>query len=384
MTDKDLYDRREQTLVKHLILGHYLERFAHIVGTKWPTITYIDCFAGPWNVRSEKLEDSSFAIALNELRKARETLDRRGKPLRLRVLFIEKDRSAFSQLQEFAENVRDAEVRILNRELENSVDDILRFIQGGHDTFPFYFIDPTGWTGFRLDVIRPLLQAKPGEVLINFMTEHIRRHLGHEPSRQGFIDLFGSDQALERVKGLSGIERDEAMVGEFMEAVKIRGGFSHVLSAVVLHPEKERTHFHLIYGTRHPKGIEVFKDAEERAMKTMLQVRTAAQARREQERTGQVSLPFGNLGPPASPYFDELRERYLNLGRNKVLELLESRKRLLYDEAWAVALSRPLVWESDLKAWIQTWQKDGLIVVEGLQGKEKVPRCGKGHTLVAT
>jgi hypothetical protein len=74
MTDTDLYVGREQTLVKHFILRHYLERFAHIVGTHWDTITYVDCFSGPWNVRSEELKDSSFSLALDELRKARESL----------------------------------------------------------------------------------------------------------------------------------------------------------------------------------------------------------------------------------------------------------------------------------------------------------------------
>lgn len=73
MTSEEIYDRREQTLVKHLILRRYLEGFAHIVGSRWSSITYVDGFAGPWNVRSEQLEDSSFVIALEELRKARET-----------------------------------------------------------------------------------------------------------------------------------------------------------------------------------------------------------------------------------------------------------------------------------------------------------------------
>lgn len=385
MSDDELYHRREQTLVKHLILRHYLERFAHIVGHSWPSITYVDCFAGPWNVKSDQLEDSSFAIALTELRKARETLAGRGKALGLRVLFIEKHRAAFRQLEEFAKGIRDAEVKILNREVEDSVEEISSFIRRGQDTFPFIFIDPTGWTGFRLEVIGPLLQLVPGEVLINFMTEHIRRFLGHKPSRQSFIDLFDSDRVWARLETLSGVERDDAMVGEFMGAVKRRGKFSHVLSAIVLHPEKERAHFHLIYGTRHPKGVEVFKEAEEKAMETMLQVRSDAQLRREREKTGQYSLLelFGEPVLGASHYFDELRERYLSRASQKVLELLEGRKRLPYDEAWAAALSWPLVWESDLREWIRNWRLNGLILVEGLQGRATVPRRGRGHTLVS-
>jgi three-Cys-motif partner protein len=64
-----LYLEREQTLVKHIILKDYLQRFAQIVATFCKVITYVDCFSGPWNVRSKEMEDSSFALALAELRK---------------------------------------------------------------------------------------------------------------------------------------------------------------------------------------------------------------------------------------------------------------------------------------------------------------------------
>lgn len=57
---EDTYHGREQTLVKHLVLKLYLERFAHIIYSRWDSITYIDGFAGPWNVRTSDLADSSF------------------------------------------------------------------------------------------------------------------------------------------------------------------------------------------------------------------------------------------------------------------------------------------------------------------------------------
>jgi hypothetical protein len=56
LSNDDLYIGREQTLVKHIILKHYLERFAIIVGWHWDTLTYVDCFSGPWNVQSDDLK----------------------------------------------------------------------------------------------------------------------------------------------------------------------------------------------------------------------------------------------------------------------------------------------------------------------------------------
>jgi three-Cys-motif partner protein len=73
MSEQDLYGGREQTQIKHFILRKYLERFAHIIGSRWNTITYVDCFSGPWKNQSEELQDTSFAIALEELRKAKNT-----------------------------------------------------------------------------------------------------------------------------------------------------------------------------------------------------------------------------------------------------------------------------------------------------------------------
>jgi three-Cys-motif partner protein len=147
MSNGELYTGREQTLVKHFILQKYLERFAHIVGSYWDVLTYVDCFSGPWNARSEKLEDSSFAIALKELRNARDTLAKPpGRPVQLRCFFLEKNRAAYAKLKEFADGVGDAKIETRNATLEESIPEIVDFVKrGGARAFPFVFIDPTGW-----------------------------------------------------------------------------------------------------------------------------------------------------------------------------------------------------------------------------------------------
>src|SRR4051812_29352227 len=117
MKDQEVYHGREQTLVKHFILRRYLERFAHIIGFGWDTITYVDCFSGPWKNQAGDLKDTSFAIALEELRKARTTHEERGKPLRLRCMFLEKDPAAYAKLREFADKATDVEVETHNKAL---------------------------------------------------------------------------------------------------------------------------------------------------------------------------------------------------------------------------------------------------------------------------
>src|SRR5207237_4591221 len=143
----ELYEGREQSQVKHLILRKYLERFAIIIGLgRSESITFVDCFSGPWNVRSDLLEDSSFAIALRELRKAQATCHNREHRLELRCFFLEEQAKAYKELAAFAQRWRgQAEIATKNARLEDAVPDILKFIRTSPtSTFPFVLLDPTG------------------------------------------------------------------------------------------------------------------------------------------------------------------------------------------------------------------------------------------------
>ncbi|MBN1342328.1 MAG: three-Cys-motif partner protein TcmP [Phycisphaerae bacterium] len=379
------YAGREQTLVKHLILEAYLGRFAHIVGNKWKTITYVDCFSGPWNVQSDKLEDSSFSIALRQLRKAKSDLADHGKSLSLRCFFLEKDPDPYRRLREFVDGISDAEVATRNAALEESVQDICDFVKGGGaSSFPFIFIDPTGWTGFSIDVIRPLLQLKPGETLINFMTGHISRFAETPDSstRATFDRLFGSIDYRSRIGHLEGQDREDELAQCYMDAVQRAGGFEYVCSAIVLHPQKDRTHFHLIYATRHPKGVEVFKQAEKKAMSVMEEARAGAQRRHRIQKTRQNEFVFDSKSMRDDEYYQSLRHRYLAAAEGHVLETLVRAKRVLYDDVWGVLSRYPLVREHDLKKWIHEWRSEGRVQLEGLSASDRVPKRGKGHWLV--
>lgn len=388
MSNDDLYIGREQTLVKHIILKHYLERFAIIVGSHWDTLTYVDCFSGPWNVQSNDFKDSSFAIAIEQLCKARDVHKKRtGKTLKLRCFFLEKTPSAYTKLKQFADKINDVIIETKNKELENAIQDILNFVQdGGPKSFPFIFIDPTGWSGFALETITPLLKLNPGEVLITFMTEHIRRFIEwqQEQNQESFIKLFGSSQFKDKLKGLDEKDREDAIVTAYSECVKRVGAFGYTSSAIVLHPKKNRTHFHLIYATRGRKGVEVFKEAEKKAMSEMEKARDEAQKREREERTGQTEFRLfsGTVTQDPSEHFRSLRERHMSRARAAVLALLRTKKQLPYDEAWASAMTFPLTWESDLKDWIRDWEHAGRLEATGLKEKQRVPQLGEDIRLV--
>ena len=64
------------------------------------------------------------------------------------------------------------EVKTYLGKFEDAVSEIQTFIGS---SFPLIFIDPTGWTGYPFDKIKPLFARPKCEVLINFMYAFVHR-----------------------------------------------------------------------------------------------------------------------------------------------------------------------------------------------------------------
>jgi three-Cys-motif partner protein len=374
MTDSgDWYVGRGQTLVKHHLLKDYLAALANIVGQKYPSITYVDCFSGPWKAASQGYEDTSFGIALEELKKARDQLRTQfNRSVSMRCFFIEKNAKAYEDLKEFLKGAREPDFKLepKNGRFEDLVPEIVDFVCQGASTFPFFFIDPKGWRAISIEVIKPLLMIHPGEVLINLMTSHLHRFV----KTQNQSELFGSAEYVERLRGLSGQDLDDEMVAIYSEQLRKVGHYEYVCAAVILRSNIDVPHYRLIYGTRNPLGLAKFKAAEMRAMKLMEPARAQAKLRKFEERTGQSEM-FGGNETLGSKFYVHLRGRYLRLSRSKAFEILSTRKPVLYDTLWKAALANPLVFESDLKGWLRS---DPKISFSNL-GNERAPKAGRGH-----
>jgi len=147
---------------------------------------YVDCFSGSLNVRSENLEDSSFAIALNELRKARESHGEHRRNVQLCRFFLEEQLTAYARLNS-SPRLTDAKVETRNSRLE-------------------------------------------GQVLINLMTGQIRRFLDslQEQTQESFRRLFGSGTFREKVQGRAQQDRAEVAVEEHAANVEKTGAFKYV------------------------------------------------------------------------------------------------------------------------------------------------------------
>ncbi|GAB4194747.1 MAG: hypothetical protein OHK0022_10990 [Roseiflexaceae bacterium] len=384
MKNFEHYKGREQTWVKHYVLRHYLQRLVYKIGWNGGVLNYIDGFAGPWKHQSDDLSDTSPHIAIQELLGAQDGLAQKGRPsLQLRCLFNEKDPTAAQRLTASLSQYtgKRIETQVLCGAFEDNLFDIQRFLMQRPRAFSFFFIDPTGWTGFGMRTIAPILQLQRSEVLINFMTEHIKRFIDDDTpqTRASFDEMFDDKNYRAQWQNLEGQEREDAIVQAYCCRVKEVGNFRWVSSAVVLQPTDQRSYFHLIYATRNDEGLRVFREVERKAMDEQEQVRAEAQQEHRISRNGQYEL-FEPQELGGGNYYDELRSRFLMQAKQQVEDVLRARRRIAFEEVELLALANQLVWPRDLKKWIKEWQDKGLLVIEGLAPRERVPK--KEHILV--
>ena len=153
------YDNREHAYVKHRLLKEYLQTLFLIIGMgpekSGPVeLCYVDCFAGPWLDESDKLGTTSIAISLGILEQCQKELRDRGKNIKLRALYVEKDNDACTRLeQHLARYTPDGiETKALKGDFVALRDQILDWCGSG--SFAFFFIDPKGWTPVQIDILR--------------------------------------------------------------------------------------------------------------------------------------------------------------------------------------------------------------------------------------
>lgn len=377
MKPPENYRGREQTYIKHFFLERYLERVAYNILSFQNDFAFVDGFSGPWKSADEAFEDTSFVIALNKFRKIRRGFRDRGRTKNFRCLFVEKKPDAYRQLSEAIATVSDIQVKALNGSFENLIPEVLDFVG---PCFSLVFIDPPGWTGFGLEEIGPVLRHRPGEVIVNFMFDPLNRFL-EDPRPEiakTYDPLFGGPGWHVEVEKLveQGLAREEAILTVYRERFRKAGEFEHVTSTRILKPLADRSYFHLIYGTRHWKGLVEFRSVEKKAVDAQERVRSEAKYTRRVERTGQPDLFVPSSLPIFPRSYENEREHQLSAATNELRSLLSRNKRVRYEEILGHLLERPLVWESDIKQSLRSMKSSGEIRISGLSGNARTPKPG--------
>jgi|GEM_PF-833314 len=372
------YLDREQAYVKHYLLQEYLPELTYRVGRNWNAIAYVDGFAGPWQTKDPNYADSSFGVAIRALEEGqRGLLDAHNRHVHMNSVLVEAEQDAYSRLKKFADTQTKAsfEVHAVHGEFVESIPRIEELINASDfNTFKFVLLDPTGWAQIPMRRLQPFFDNRSCEVLINLMTGHIVRFLNEADRAESYRDLFGRNEVLDILKQTPPEERTEVAVQEYCNSLRLLCRFKFVSAAVILKPSEERISYFLVYATNHPRGVEVFKAAELKAARIQDEVRHEARIRK----TRQPTLLFDDA-PPSSRLSTNIRMRYADKAKNRVLEMLSShpiKTTLLYENLLCEAMAFPLVAPRDLVGWLRALEPDVEMRLTGTGRRRPVPRQG--------
>lgn len=367
------YHEREQTFVKHIILRGYLQRAAYNILSVSEDFTFVDGFSGPWEARSGEFADTSFGIAIRELREVRDAFRLRGMNKRLRCVFVEKDSESFGRLSGAAAQAIDLDARAIHGTFEDNIPEVRQYVGS---SFALTFVDPTGW---NIDLIRlaPLLKQR-GEVLINFMYEHFKRFVedARPEIRASYEKPFGGLPWRKMIDDemANGLSKEEAILEVFKAAVREVCGFDYVASARIRHRKLDKSHFYLVYGTRHPKGLEVFRHVERTALSAEEFFRIEAKDR-AMSATGQGGL-FDSLPHNAEETAKAHWEKEVRKARHLSEEIIAEESLVRFEELAPRILQRYSVILPELKDLLVDMKNEGLIEFDGLTGRKRKPSQG--------
>ena len=365
------YQGREQTYLKHQILGKYLQswgqKLASIGRQKRVRIWYVDCFAGPWQSEDEALEDTSVMIGLRALGEAVDFWTKEKEAdVEAHAVFVEAKETAYDKLVSAVEEHAPSTVKVhpLKGEFRSRVGGISGLLANDP---AFLLIDPTGWKGVAMRYIRPLAEKRLRDVMVNVMFAYINRF---KDDPRGFLrrqmrDFFGmTDQDLP--EGLN----EDGLMRFYREQLRQRCYLQYTADLAVPHPTADRTFFRLVVGGHHPKVVELFRDVEASVVgKEAGKVRDAARRKREESRTGQQWLAGIKSERPYAAY-SRMREAGRTAASRGILEQMGEGP-IQFRELWPRILEDNHIRKKDVADLVRRMELNGELEVENRRPRER-------------
>lgn len=258
---KTVWPMEPHTRAKHEILRRYLEAWSAILGLGgFPTIAYVDGFAGPGIY--DNGEEGSPIIALKAALRHQTRIS-----TEVRFLFIEQDKKRAARLQECVEALeRPPNFRTRIAEGMSFEEGFRKYLLDPHreknKPLPptFAFIDPFGWTGVPFALVKEILANKGCEVLFNFMYEEINRFIEHPDQPKNFDALFGTAVWRGVKEIFDARARREFLHDLYVSQLRNAAGARYVRS-FEMRNKKDATDYFLFFATNSEKGMEKMKEA---------------------------------------------------------------------------------------------------------------------------
>ena len=330
----EAYDGREQALVKHELLKSYLLKLFHIVGMgvgrgRRVELCYIDCFAGPWGDDSVDFKSTSIAISLEVLEACKQRLISNGVQVSIRALYVEKSSRSFKRLDEYLKSKLSSSIQTdcMHGDFVELREEIMKW--AGSDAFTFFFIDPKGWKDIGVPTLRKVLQRPRSEFLINFMYDFVNRTASMSRWKEEMTEVLGGPVDLE---GMQPRDRERILLRTYRENLKkclpSASGVYQARSAYVrvMDPDKNRPKYHLVYLTRHPRGLIEFMDISAGVELVQKKIRGVKKNAARERNTGIVDMFASEPATHSRSEligFNEIEQfwiRYLRAGERKVAQ----------------------------------------------------------------
>ena len=262
MANTPIWDLAPHTRAKHQLLRAYLDAWVPILGqSQHKRLLFVDGFAGP-GVYS-KGEPGSPIVALEAV--AQSAVD--ASSCEFVMLFVEENSERVESLESEIAKFRDSSrplpniaTHVVHGEFADIATDLLGTLdENGAKLAPtLAMIDPFGFSGVPMSLIKDLLRFPSCEIFFNLMLNHINWHVTTESVSEHMEALFGTDEFRE-VPPAGDPQRQPFLIDLYARQLQTEAGFQHVSSFQLVN-EAGRPNV-ILHGTRHIKGLEVMRRA---------------------------------------------------------------------------------------------------------------------------
>lgn len=229
------------------------QRYPSLAAT---TINYIDLYAGRGRYQDGSLSTPLLILA-----------DAASDPKMASILvshFNDKDEKNCTSLSDAIQNLDGIEnltyhPKVYNGEVDTSIQKAFEAINMAPT---FFFLDPWGYKGLSLTLIKSLVKHWGTDGVFFFSYNSIRRGLSIKSVEQHMFALFGQERVQklrQAFQGLDAKECEKLICTELDSALKAEGA-KYTLFFRFKHPTRNRTSHYLIFVTKDFLGYSIMKD----------------------------------------------------------------------------------------------------------------------------
>jgi three-Cys-motif partner protein len=250
--------------IKLRILEKYLDTYRKYRGRFHPTIWYVDGFAGTGYYGEDESSGEGSPVRLAKLAQG---IAAAGKPYRLKCFNVELDRDNHEKLCRSLAPFPVELVQIRHGAFADHLPEILRITHGCPAVF---FLDAFGPKPVTVDAVRPVVQRRDTELLINLNTPRLRQLAGNEDGTARDRDaklrlvnrVFGDDPADPRPAWLEAWHRigdavkwEEWAANEYVVRLQRENPRLHGLSFPVRETFRSNPKYYLVFLTRADEAV---------------------------------------------------------------------------------------------------------------------------------